>query len=117
MPLSVKDIVYLEQGRKIKRKEEFEEKKFLFETEQENVKRTHLLLMDLRQIMFSNLCFDNDSARERYFQSLPSIAEYVNPEDRLKYIAKGRGVKRKKNEKAPERSGTSLVENWKVDNR
>ena len=102
LPLTIKDIVYLEQARKLKRKEEFEEKKFLFETEQENQKRLNLLLMDLRQIMFSNLCFDNDSARERYFQSLPSIAEYIKQEDRLKYVAKGRGVKRKKNEKAPE---------------
>ena len=102
MPLTIKDVIYLEQARKLKRKEEFEEKKFLFETEQENQKRLNLLLMDLRQIMFSNLCFDNDSARERYFQALPSIAEYIKPEERLKYIAKGRGVKRKKKEKAPE---------------
>ena len=102
MPLTIQDVIYLEQARKLKRKEEFEEKKFLFETEQENQKRLNLLLMDLRLIMFSNLCFDNDSARERYFQALPSIAEYIKPEERLKYIAKGHGVKRKKKEKAPE---------------
>lgn len=102
LPLTIKDVIYLEQARKLKRKEEFEEKKFLFETEQENVKRTHLLLMDLRQIMFSNLCFDNDAARERYYRSLPSVVEYSKPEERMKYVAKGRGVKRKKKEKAPE---------------
>ena len=98
----MKDVIYLEQARKIKQKQDFEEKKFFFENEQENVKRTHLLLMDLRQIMFSNLCFENDAGRERYFRSLPSVSEYSDPKDRMKYVAKGRGVKRKKQKEASE---------------
>lgn len=96
------DILYLEVARKLKKKEEFEEKKFLFEQDMEVAKQNMLLLMDIRQICFSNLCFENDSARERYFDNLPSrISD--NESDRMKHVAVGRGLRKvKKESKAPE---------------
>ena len=99
-----KDVIYLEQARKIKRKEDFEEKKIFFENDQENIKRINLLMMDIRQIVFDNLCFDNTSAKERYYRNLPSVIEYTKPEDRMKFVAKGHGVKKvkKKESEGPE---------------
>jgi hypothetical protein len=101
--LSLKDVIYLEAGRKLKAEEDakLEQSKFEFQLELE--KHNRLLLLDIRQICFSNLYFETDSSRERYFNSLPSNVESCGNQS-MKHVARGHGVRKvkKKEEKAPE---------------
>ena len=102
--MSLKDVIYLEAGRKLKAEEEAKDEQAKFEFDLELEKHNRLLLMDIRQICFSNLYFETDSARERYFNSLPSNVESRGNQS-MKHVAVGHGVRKvkKRVEKAPEK--------------
>ena len=98
MPLTLKDVIYLEAGRKIREEEKAKLKNAELELEIQLEKQNRLLLMDIRQICFSNLYFEKDSDRIRYLNSLPSNTENMTEKEKTKHVAVGHGVKRAKKE-------------------
>ena len=92
LPLSLKDVVYLEAGRKIREEEKAKLKNAELELEIQLEKQNRLLLMDIRQICFSNLYFEKDSDRIRYLNALPSNAENMTEKEKSRHVAVGHGV-------------------------
>ena len=88
-PLSLKDLLYIEIARGLKRKWDFETEK-----------QTNLILLDLRTILLDGLCFKNDQDKKDYFYNLP-----YNVENGIKPSKESKGVSRavkKKIKNAPE---------------
>lgn len=74
-PLTLKDLLWLEVCRNLKRKDELEADRIRLEHQLETEKQNYLMLCDLRSIMFGTLGYgpDERDKSDRAWYGLPSM--------------------------------------------